>query len=164
MLKLATADLWDQHGAQLHCVDPIFTHFGLKTNFYGEISTIKLYEDNSLVRQELVKNGKGKVLVVDGGGSLRCALLGDQLAELAIQNQWEGLLIYGCIRDSEVISKMNIGVRTLNTCPVKSIKKDQGAIDIPVKFASTLFVPGHYLYADMDGILIGSNPLVGLGG
>lgn len=154
MLKVATADLWDRHGADMHCVDPIFRSYGMKTSFQGEITTLKLYEDNSLVRQQLATPGKGKVLVVDGGGSLRSALVGDQLAELAIQNQWEGLLIFGAIRDSAIINTMDIGIRALNTCPVKSIKKDQGELDIPIKFASTLFVPGHYLYADEDGVLV----------
>ena len=154
MLKVATADLWDRHGADLHCVDPIFQSYGLKTSFQGEITTLKLYEDNSLVRQQLCTPGKGKVLVVDGGGSLRCALVGDQLAELAIQNEWEGLVIYGCIRDSAVINQMAIGIRAINTTPVKSIKKNQGEIDLAVQFASTLFKPGQMLYADEDGILI----------
>ncbi|MEP2276196.1 MAG: ribonuclease E activity regulator RraA [Reichenbachiella sp.] len=159
MLKVATADLWDQHGADMHCVDPIFRSYGMKTSFQGEITTLKLYEDNSLVRQQLATPGKGKVLVVDGGGSLRCALVGDQLAELAIQNEWEGLIIYGCIRDASMINKMDIGIRALNTCPVKSIKKNQGEIDVSVKFASTLFEPGHYIYADEDGVLLAAQIL-----
>ncbi|SMD38222.1 regulator of ribonuclease activity A [Reichenbachiella faecimaris] len=154
MLKVATADLWDQHGADMHCVDPIFRSYGAKTSFQGEITTLKLYEDNSLVRKQLATPGKGKVLIVDGGGSFRCALVGDQLAELAIQNEWEGLIIYGCIRDSAVINTLPIGIKALNTSPVKSIKKDQGEIDISVKFGSTLFVPGYYVYADEDGVLV----------
>ncbi|MFT4833372.1 MAG: regulator of ribonuclease activity A [Marinoscillum sp.] len=153
MPKISSADLWDQHGAHLHCVDPIFQSFGLKDSFHGAITTLKLYEDNSMVREELAKNGKGKVLVIDGGGSLRCALVGDQLAQLAMDNQWEGLLVFGCIRDAALINKMDIGIRAINTCPVKSIKKNQGEKDIIVKFAATTFTPGHYLYADADGIL-----------
>lgn len=160
MLKVATADLWDQHGANLHCADPIFRSYGAKKSFHGEITTLKLYEDNSLVRLQLSTNGKGQVLVVDGGGSLRCALLGDQLAELAIKNQWEGLIIFGCIRDSAVINTMNIGLRALNTCPVKSIKKNQGEIDIPVQFASTRFEPGNVVYVDEDGVLISPSPII----
>ena len=156
MLKVTTADLWDLHGAYLHCVDPVFRSYGAKSSFQGEITTLKLYEDNSLVRPQLAKAGKGKVLVIDGGGSLRCALVGDQLAELAIQNHWEGMIVYGCIRDSAIINTLNIGIRTLNTCPVKSIKKNQGEIDVPVKFASTMFHPAHYLFADEDGILVSS--------
>lgn len=86
MLKVATADLWDQHGAQLRCADPLFRSYGRKTSFHGEITAVKLFEDNSFVRQQLSTNGEGKVLIVDGGGSLRCALAGDQLAALAIEN------------------------------------------------------------------------------
>ncbi|MEO9851726.1 MAG: ribonuclease E activity regulator RraA [Reichenbachiella sp.] len=154
MLKVATADLWDQHSAELHCADPIFRSYGNKVSFHGEITTVKLFEDNSFVRQQLTTNGKGKVMVVDGGGSFRCALVGDQLASLAIENGWEGLIINGCIRDSAMINTIEIGIRALNTCPVKSMKKNIGELDVPIRFASTLFAPGHYVYVDEDGILV----------
>ncbi|MEO9964261.1 MAG: ribonuclease E activity regulator RraA [Reichenbachiella sp.] len=154
MFKVATADLWDSHGEALHCVDPIFRVFGKKKSFFGPISTIRCFEDNSFVRTQLSTPGLGHVLVIDGGASLKCALVGDQLAALAIENGWAGLIINGCIRDSTVINQMDIGIRALNTCPVKSIKRNQGESDLPVKFASTIFEPGDYLYTDEDGILV----------
>jgi regulator of ribonuclease activity A len=155
-----TADLWDEHETLLSCVDPIFNHFGKKKMFSGKITTIKLFEDNSLVRKQLESEGKGKVLVVDGGASLRCALIGDQLAALAIQNNWEGIIVNGCIRDSDVINSMNIGIKALNTSPVKSVKRNLGEINIPVKFGGITFIPEDYIYADGDGILVSKNNLL----
>lgn len=152
-----TADLWDEHGELFSCVAPIFRSFGTKKTFSGEITTLKLFEDNSLVRKQLESNGKGKVLVIDGGGSLRCALIGDQLAALAIQNNWSGIIIYGCIRDSLIINHMDLGIRALNTSPVKSNKRNNGEIDIPIEFGGVTFVSGHYIYVDTDGILVSKN-------
>ncbi len=149
-----TADLWDEHEELLSCVDPIFNHFGKKKAFSGKITTLKLFEDNSLVRKQLESNGKGKVLVVDGGGSLRCALIGDQLAALAIQNNWNGIIVNGCIRDSQLINSMEIGIRALNTSPVKSIKRNIGEIDVSVKFGGVCFNSDDYIYVDTDGILV----------
>jgi regulator of ribonuclease activity A len=149
-----TADLWDEHATVLSCVDPIFNHFGNKKVFSGKITTIKLFEDNSLVRKQLESDGKGQVLVIDGGASLRCALIGDQLAALAIQNNWEGIIVNGCIRDSQAINLMNIGIKALNTSPVKSVKHNIGEIAIPVKFGGINFISGDYIYADPDGILL----------
>tara|TARA_R110002049_G_scaffold307901_2_gene510098 strand:- start:3536 stop:4012 length:477 start_codon:yes stop_codon:yes gene_type:complete len=155
-----TADLWDQHHALLLCADPIFRSFGAKKTFSGQIKTIKLFEDNSLARQQLESDGQGKVLVIDGGGSLRCALIGDQLAALAIQNNWSGIIVNGCIRDSQGIETMNAGIRALNTSPVKSIKRNTGLTDIPVKFGGVTFVPDDYVYVDPDGILVSKQNLL----
>lgn len=155
-----TADLWDKYETLLSCVDPIFNHFGNKKMFSGKIMTIKLFEDNSLVRKQLESDGKDKVLVIDGGASLRCALIGDQLAALAIQNNWEGIIVNGCIRDSAVINSMNIGIKALNTSPVKSVKRNLGEINIPVKFGGITFIPEDYIYVDGDGILVSKNNLL----
>ncbi len=155
-----TADLWDAHNESLICVDPIFNHFGNKKVFSGKITTLKLFEDNSLVRKQLESDGKGKVLIIDGGASLRCALVGDQLAALAIQNNWNGIIINGSIRDSHLINSMDIGIRALNTSPVKSIKRNIGEIDIPVKFGGVTFISHDYIYVDLDGILMSKRNLV----
>ena len=160
MLDFSTADLWDEHAEHLECSQPIFKMFGLNHSFYGEIVTLKLFEDNSLVRKTLETHGKGKVLVVDGGASLRCALVGDKLAELAIKNKWEGIIVNGCIRDSSQINNMNIGIKAINTCPVKSIKKNIGELNIPVKFSGVKFIPEQYLYSDCDGVLISKKLLL----
>jgi len=149
-----TADLWDEHAAVLKCADPIFQAFGRNKEFGGQITTLKLFEDNSLVRMLLDTEGKGKVLVIDGGASLRCALVGDRLAALAIKNNWSGIIVNGSIRDCQIINTLNVGIRALNTSPVKSIKRNMGEKDIPVKFAGVTFFPGHYVYVDSDGILL----------
>ncbi len=150
----ATADLYDEYGDSLQVATPMFTSYGGKKKFSGMISTVKCHEDNSYVRSTLEQSGNGKVLVVDGGGSLRCALLGDMLAELGIKNGWSGVVVYGCIRDSGEIGAMDIGVKALNTNPKKSLKKDIGERDVTVTFAGVNFIPGHYLYADEDGIVV----------
>ncbi|MBT7127307.1 MAG: ribonuclease E activity regulator RraA, partial [Candidatus Thioglobus sp.] len=118
------------------------------------IHTIKCFEDNSLVREVLDTNGQGRVLVVDAGGSKRCAMLGDQLAAKAVKNNWSGVIIYGLIRDSEMINEMPIGVRALGTHPLKSIKKGLGEVGLTLCFSGVNFIPGDYLYADQDGIIV----------
>lgn len=153
-MSFATTDLCDQHNDQLQVVEPLFGNFGGVDAFHGEIVTLKLFEDNSLVRAALETPGLGRVLVVDGGGSLRCALVGDQLATLGIRNDWAGIIVYGAIRDSKAIGQMPIGVQALGTNPRKSIKKGEGTTDIPVTFAGVTFYPGHWVYADEDGVVV----------
>ena len=153
-INFSTADLWDEHSEKLHCLSPIFQQYGKRECFAGQAYTLKLYEDNSLVRETLGKDGKGKVLVIDGGGSLRCALVGDRLAQKAIDNRWEGILIYGCIRDSKIIQTMNIGMKALNTCPVKSMKRGVGLEQEVLHFAGAIIAPNSFVYADSDGVLI----------
>ena len=159
-MNFATADLWDDYSSQLKCFSPIFQSFGTKTCFAGEVVTLKLHEDNSLVRETLGEDGKGKVLVVDGGGSLRCALVGDRLAQKAIDNGWEGIIVYGCIRDSAVINQMPIGIKALNTCPVRSIKRGVGLKNEVVKFGGVTLAPDAFIYSDLDGILVSDKWLV----
>jgi regulator of ribonuclease activity A len=159
-----TPDLCDEFEAELgktvRVVTPMFQRYGGRNSFSGEIVTLKVFEDNSLVREAFAANGQGKVLVIDGGGSLRCALVGDQLAILAQKNGWEGVVVYGCIRDSADINGIDIGVRALNTHPQKSIKKGVGDRDIAVTFGGVTFNPGDKLYADDDGILVSSRALI----
>lgn len=149
-----TSDLCDQLGDSACVADPLFKSYGGTACFYGQIATLKLFEDNTLVRAALETPGYGRVLVVDGGGSLRCALLGDQLASLGVRHGWAGVIIYGCIRDSLAIRAMPLGVQALGTHPRKSVKKGEGAADLPVTFAGVTFKPGHWLYADSDGLLV----------
>jgi regulator of ribonuclease activity A len=155
-----TADLCDKHIDRLQVLDPMLSDFGGLGMFEGEIVTIKLFEDNTLVRTMLEKDGSGKVLVIDGGGSFRCALVGDQLAELAVENHWRGLIIYGCVRDTRQMMDMELGVKALATSPVKSIKRNEGQVNIPVRFGGVDFIPGNYLYADEDGIVVAECPLL----
>ena len=164
-MSFKTHDLCDEFetdiGSSLFVVTPMFQRYGGRTSFCGQIVTLKIFEDNSLVRTAFAEDGKGKVLVIDGGGSLRCALVGDQLAILAQKNGWEGVVVYGCIRDSGDINGIDIGVRALNTHPQKSIKKNVGDRDLAVTFGGVTFRPGEWLYADEDGVLVSAKPLLG---
>ena len=149
-----TTDLCDAHEGKLRVAAPIFRSYGGKTAFHGRVATLKLFEDNGLVRQTLDTPGEDRVLVIDGGGSLRCALLGDQLAALAVKNGWAGVVVWGCIRDSQAIAAMAIGVFALATHPQKTVKKNLGDADVPVSCAGIEFRPDDWLYADADGLIV----------
>lgn len=158
-MDFLTTDLCDAHEDKVRVVEPMFSSFGGRDAFFGRIATLKLFEDNSLVRSTLATPGNGRVLVIDGGGSLRRALVGDQLAELAVQNGWAGILVYGCIRDSRAIGEMDIGVFAIDTHPMKTVKRNVGETEITVSFGGVSFVPGEWLYADDDGVIVSSSPL-----
>ena len=159
-MQLKTTDLCDAHPEKIQVAEPIgFKDFGGAKYFSGKIHTVKCFEDNSLVRKALETNGDGKILIIDGGASMRCALLGDMLADLAIKNKWGGIIVYGCIRDSEAIAKLPFGVKALNTNPIKSNKRNEGQDNITVRFAGTDFVPGQFIYADADGIIVAKEAL-----
>ena len=160
-IEYLTTDLCDAHEDKIRVVEPMFASYGGRLSFFGRIATLKLFEDNSLVRKAVESAGEGRVLVIDGGGSLRRALVGDQLAALAVKNGWAGIVVYGCIRDSRAISDMDIGVFALDTHPMKTIKRNVGEADIPVVFGGVTFTPGEWLYADDDGVIVSSAPLHG---
>ena len=154
---LPTADLCDEHD-DVEVAAPVFRDFGGRAAFGGPISTIKIFEDNVLVRKALEEPGERRVLVVDGGGSMRCALLGDRLASLAHDNGWAGVIVYGCIRDSAPIRQIDVGVKALATHPKKSTKRGEGQRDVNVTFAGVTFRPGAFVYADEDGVVVRSQP------
>ncbi|MCY4209515.1 MAG: ribonuclease E activity regulator RraA [Gammaproteobacteria bacterium] len=158
-MTFSTADLHDTHESKVRVANVLMQSYGQKARFSGPIATVKCFEDNSLVRAALEEPGNGRVLVVDGGGSIRCALVGDKLAALALNNGWTGLVVHGCIRDAAVIATLNTGIKALGTNPRRSVKQGQGERDIPLAFADTIFMPGHWLYADEDGILLSSAEL-----
>jgi len=158
-MSFMTADLFDHHGQNLQVAEPMLRDFGGKVTFNGPIATVKVFEDNTLVRQSLEQPGDSRVLVIDGGGSLRCALVGDQIAALALNSGWSGLVVYGCIRDSAEIGELEMGVKALNTNPAKSVKRGEGQLDINVRFAGVDFIPGHHIYADRDGIVVSQTAL-----
>ena len=153
----STCDISDQLHPHVQYLDPVFKSYGGKTAFSGRIVTIKCFEDNSLVEEALKMNGKGCVLVIDAGESLRCAMLGDKRASDAIKNEWEGIVVNGSIRDSVMINSMTIGIRALGVCPRKSIKKGNGKRNLTVDFSNVKFIPNHYLYADEDGVIVIEN-------
>ncbi len=159
-MQMQTADLCDAHEGRVRVLAPMMRSFGGRTAVGGPIATLKVFEDNSLVRSALEGPGNGRVLVVDGGGSMRCALVGDQLARLGVRNGWAGIIVYGCIRDSRAIGEMSIGVFALATHPLKSIKKGVGDADLPVTFGGVTFVPGQFVYADEDGVIVSEQPLL----
>lgn len=150
----ALADLYDTHGEALRVAAPIFRDFGGVTDFEGPVVILKVFEDNTLVRATLEQPGDHRVLVVDGGGSLRCALVGDQLGELAVTNGWAGIVVYGCVRDASQLGRLPVGIKALATNPRKSVRRGEGTRDVVVRFAEIAIAPGDYLYADRDGLLV----------
>lgn len=159
-MDFKTADLCDQHSDRLRIAEPLLRHFGRRKTFSGEITTVDAFEDNSLVRQALEEAGRGRVLVVDGHGSLRCAMLGDLLAALAVTNGWAGVVVHGCVRDSADLAAIDVGVLALATHPLKSVKRGAGRRDVPVGFAGVTFTPGEVLYADEDGLVVSERALI----
>ncbi|MBD8495622.1 ribonuclease E activity regulator RraA [Pseudomonas syringae] len=154
-----TPDLCDAYPDAVTALEPMFSNFGGRDSFGGQIVTVKCFEDNSRVKELVGQDGRGKVLVVDGGGSLRCALLGDLLAGQAASNGWEGVLVYGCIRDVDIIAQTELGVQALASHPMRSVRRNVGDVDVPVTFAGVTFHPGHYLYADNNGVIISATAL-----
>ena len=141
---------------QMQFVEPGYLRdFGGVKRFSGPAVTIRCFENNPLVREALNEPGTGRVLVIDGGGSRRCALLGDNLAAMAMTNGWAGVVVNGCIRDAQDIAKLKIGVKAISTHPLKSSKRDAGQRNVPVQFAGVTITPGDWVYADMDGVVVG---------
>ncbi|MCV3272754.1 ribonuclease E activity regulator RraA [Roseobacter sinensis] len=157
---MKTADLIDSHASDLTLVHLPFRRFGTKTHIAGPVQTVKCFEDNTFVRAQLDTPGDGRILVVDGGGSTRIALLGDMLAQQAIDNGWAGIVLNGAIRDSAEIAEMNTLVFALATSPVKSAKKGWGEASVRIDVGGAAVAPGHWAYADADGVLISSRSLV----
>ncbi|BBB26195.1 ribonuclease E activity regulator RraA [Amphritea japonica] len=152
-------ELCDQFPELVQVVEPMFGNFGGRERFGGEIVTLKAFEDNSLVREQVALAGEGRVLVVDGGGSMRKAMLGDMLAEKAALNGWAGIIIYGAIRDVNAISDTDLGVQALGTHPMKTEKKGLGELNVDLTFGGVTFKPGQYVYADNNGILVSPEKL-----
>lgn len=159
MADFKTADLCDDHADKLRVVALAFRDLGGIKRFGGVIETVKAFEDNSLVRECVAASGAGKVLVIDSGGSQHRAMLGDLLAEKAVKSGWAGVIINGCIRDSAAIGTMALGVKALGTCPMKTEKRGLGDHNVPVRIGGVDFIPGEYVYADEDGIVVSATPL-----
>ncbi|MDI3429035.1 putative 4-hydroxy-4-methyl-2-oxoglutarate aldolase [Aeromonas sp. V90_14] len=153
-------DLCDEYGDALQVAEPLFQDFGGKVLFHGQAVTLSCYEDNSLVRELVNRPGQGRVMVIDGGGSLRRALLGDQLAIKAAEQGWEGIVIYGAVRDVGTLATLALGVKALAPCPVKTEKRGLGELDAVVSFAGVTIHPGDYVYADLNGVLVSATRLI----
>ena len=159
MSEFMTADLCDEH-TNIEIAEPIFNLYGKKKKFMGKIRTVIAIEDNSYVKELVNTKVDGDVMVVEGKGSTKCALLGDNLAKIASENGWAGFVINGCIRDSEIISTIPIGIKALNTMPKKSNKNNIGEFKKDLNFAGVLFREGYFLYSDSDGMIISKEKLV----
>jgi regulator of ribonuclease activity A len=159
-MPFATTDLCDEFGAQVRVAEPLFRDWGGSASFAGPIETVRVFEDNALVRETLEMHGRGRVLVVDGGGSLRTAVVGGNLAALAHRNGWTGLVVHGCVRDAGELASVPIGVKALQIIPRRSAKDGSGERGIPVTFAGVTFTPGAYIYADRDGIVLADRDLL----
>jgi len=155
----STPDLCDRFAAELQVAAPVFRDWGGLSAFAGPIETVRVLEDNPLVRQVLGSPGQGRVLVVDGGGSLRCALVGGNLARLAQVNGWHGIVVYGCLRDTAEIAATPIGVKALAASPTRPGKAGTGVRGVTVVFAGISYTPGHWLYADRDGLVVAGRNL-----
>lgn len=153
-MEISTADLYDKHGEHLASVSLQFQDLGGNLRFTGPIRTIRCIEDNGLVKSTLNSPGNGAVLVVDGGGSLNTALMGDMIAEAAVANGWAGVVLNGAVRDRAALARLPLGVKALGSNPRKSAKESAGEVDVTVTFGGVAFRPGAVLYADDDGILV----------
>ena len=161
-----TCDLLDDHpDVEFQVLTPsidgkFFRSYGAVTRFAGQIVTVKCFEDNSRVKELLATDGRGKVLVVDGGASMRCALMGDMIAESAVKNHWNGVVIYGCVRDVDALAQLPLGVHALASIPCKSNRKGLGETEVSLYFGGVAFHSGHYIYADNNGIIVAKEKLI----
>ncbi|GAA4893248.1 ribonuclease E activity regulator RraA [Ferrimonas pelagia] len=154
-----TSELCDLYGDQIDVVEPIFSNFGGVASFGGQVSTVKCFEDNSAIAEALERDGSGKVLVIDGGGSMRRALIDLALAERAVEQGWEGLVVSGAVRDVDGLEDLDLGIMALAPIPVGASQNREGQIDIPVNFGGVTFMPEDHLYIDATGIILSDEPL-----
>ncbi len=154
-----TADLCDEHGAAVRVLHANFRDFGGKAAFSGIVSTVKTQNDNSLVRAALESPGNGRVLVVDNEASLDAAVVGGKLGELARDNGWAGIVVFGCVRDSNELKSLPVGIKAIGTCPRKSEKRGAGERDVAIRFAEVTIRAGEWLAADADGVILSDAPL-----
>ncbi|MBY6187326.1 ribonuclease E activity regulator RraA [Marinobacter hydrocarbonoclasticus] len=154
-----TSELCDLFGDQVDVVEPMFSNFGGRPSFGGQLRTVKCFEDCSAILEALDQDGAGKVLLVDGGGSMRRALIDADIATLAVNNHWEGLVIYGSVRDVDALEEMDLGIMALASIPVGAGENAEGSLDVPVNFGGVTFLPEDHLYVDSTGIILSQDPL-----
>ena len=154
-----TSELCDIYAEQVDVVEPLFSSFGGVSNFYGKVTTVKCFESNGLIAEVLEENGEGRVLVIDGGGAVRRGLIDAELAQLAVDNGWEGIIVYGAVRQIQQLENLDIGIHALAPIPVSADESSAGESDIPVNFGGVTFFPEDYIYADLTGIILSQEPL-----
>ncbi len=152
-----TSELCDLYAEQVDVVEPIFSSFGGVSNFYGKVTTVKCFESNGLIAEVLEENGEGRVLVIDGGGAVRRGLIDAELAQLAVDNGWEGIIVYGAVRQIQQLENLDIGIHALAPIPVSADESTES--DVPVNFGGVTFFPEDYIYADLTGIILSQEPL-----
>ncbi|OOS01489.1 ribonuclease E activity regulator RraA [Canicola haemoglobinophilus] len=158
-MYIDTSELCDIYLDQIDVVEPIFSSFGGKSAFFGKITTIKCFENNGLISETLEENGEGRVLLIDGGGAVRRALIDADLAQLAADNGWEGIIVYGAVRQLQQLENIDIGIQALAPIPVGADEQTIGETDVPVNFGGVTFFPEDYVYADLTGIILSQEPL-----
>lgn len=157
-MKYDTSELCDIYHEEVNVVEPLFSNFGGRTSFGGQITTVKCFEDNGLLFDLLEENGRGRVLLVDGGGSVRRALINAELARLAAQNEWEGIVVYGAVRQVDDLEELDIGIQAMAAIPAGAVSEGVGESDIRVNFGGVTFFSGDHLYADNTGIILSEDP------
>ncbi|MGJ8580853.1 MAG: ribonuclease E activity regulator RraA [Psychromonas sp.] len=159
-MQYNTSVLCDIYADTIDVAEPLLTNFGGRNSFAGEVVTVKCFESVGLIYKVLEENGAGKVLLIDGGGSLRRALINAHIADLAVENDWEGIVVNGCVREVDALEEMDIGIQAITAMPVGADDDEFGEINSPVNFAGVTFLPEDFLYADSTGIVISPEPLV----
>ena len=158
-MYMDTSELCDIYLDQVDVVEPIFSSFGGLSSFHGKITTVKCFENSGLIAELLEENGEGRVLLVDGGGAVRRALIDAELAQLAADNNWEGIIVYGAVRQIQQLENIDIGIQALAPIPVGADESSHGETDVPVNFGGVTFFPEDYVYADLTGIILSQEPL-----
>ncbi|MFO1376840.1 MAG: ribonuclease E activity regulator RraA [Steroidobacteraceae bacterium] len=153
-MPMKTTDLYDRFGEAARVLPPVFQDFGGRDSFSGQVVTVKCFEDNSRIKELAATPGRGKVMLVDGGGSLRCALLGDLIAADAVKNGWEGIVIHGCVRDRAALCELPLGIKALAATPRKSLRRSEGQTGLEIVIGGVVCRDGDRLYADEDGVLL----------
>lgn len=159
-MDYSTSDLCDHFADVVDVLEPMFINFGGKTAFSGRIRTVKCFENNELIRSILEEEGEDTILLIDGGGSTRRALIDIDLAELAVDNNWQGIIVYGAVRHVDELEECNIGIQAISSIPVSADSEGAGEQGIPVNFAGVSFYDDDYLYADSTGIIISAEELI----
>ncbi|REL31030.1 ribonuclease E activity regulator RraA [Thalassotalea euphylliae] len=158
-MEYNTSELCNIYADLIDVLEPIFSNYGGRNSFGGQVVTLKCFENNGLIREVLSQNGEGKVLVIDGGGSTRRALIDIEIAELAVENNWEGIVCYGSVRDVDAIEELDLGIQGLVSIPVGATDSDVGESDLAINFAGVTFLPDDHIYADNTGVILSPDPL-----
>ncbi len=158
-MEYNTSELCDIYLDKVDVVEPMFSSYGGRSSFGGQVTTVKCFEDNALIHSVLEQDGAGRVLLIDGGGSLRRALIDAELAQLAADNEWEGIIVYGSVRHVDELDELDLGIHALASIPVGADEQGVGEVDVAVNFGGVTFLPEDHIYADNTGVILSQDPL-----